>query len=146
MDWLLQHPFALWLAAGAALLAVEVASGSGWLLWPAGSAAVMALAGLVFHFELTTQLVIFALLTIVTTLAGRHLYPRAILSVDINDTRSRLAGQDGVVAADFRDGQGRVFVDGKEWAAKLEGGAVPVCGAKVTVVGVGGAHLTVRAL
>ena len=145
MDWLLQHPFALWMAVGAILLAVEVASGSGWLLWPAGSAAVMALTGLVFHFDLTTQLVIFALLTIVTTLAGRRFFPRAGLGGDINDTRSRLVGQEGVVAADFHDGHGRVFVDGKEWAAKLEGAAALVCGAKVTVIGVGGAHLTVRA-
>ena len=70
MDWLLDSPFALWLAIGAALLAVEVASGSGWLLWPAGSAAVMGLIGLVVHLDLTMQLVIFALLTIATTLAG----------------------------------------------------------------------------
>jgi membrane protein implicated in regulation of membrane protease activity len=48
------------------------------------------------------------------------------------------------VAQDFRDGRGRVFVDGKEWAAQLEGGASLASGAKVTVVGVGGARLTVR--
>ena len=76
------------------------------------------------------QLVIFAILTIVTTLAGRHYFPRPP-GGDINDTRSRLAGQDGVAARDFQDGRGRVFVDGKEWAAQLEGGASLVSGAKV---------------
>ncbi len=145
MDWLLQHPFALWLAIGAALLAVEVASGSGWLLWPAACAALMGAGSLAYHFDLTMQLVIFALLTIVTTLAGRRFFPWAVLGGDINDTRSRLAGQEGVVAENFRDGRGRVFVDGKEWAAKLEGGSVLASGAKVTVVGVGGSRLTVRA-
>jgi inner membrane protein len=145
MDWLLQHPFALWMAVGAVFLAVEVASGSGWLLWPAACAALMGVGGLAFHLEWTTQLVIFALITIVTTLAGRRLFPRAGLGGDINDTRSRLAGLEGRVAEDFRDGHGRVFVDGKEWAAKLEGGSALASGAKVTVVGVGGARLTVRA-
>jgi len=144
MEWLLQHPFALWMAAGAALLAVEVASGSGWLLWPAACAALMGVGALVFHFEWTMQLVIFALLTIVTTLAGRHLFPR-VLGVDINDTQSRLAGLEGLVAEDFRDGHGRVFVDGKEWAAQLESGSALASGAKVTVVAVGGARLTVKA-
>jgi len=145
MDWLLQSPFALWLAIGGALLAMEVATGSGWLLWPAGSAALMGLLGLVFHFDLTTQLIVFSLLTIVTTLAGRHFFPRVSLSVDINDTRSRLAGLEGVAAGDFRDGSGRVFVDGKEWAAELDGATSLASGAKVTVVHVSGSRLTVRA-
>jgi len=144
MDWLLQHPFALWLAIGAVLLAVEVATGSGWLLWPAGSAAVMGLLGLAYHFELNMQLVIFALLTIVTTLVGRRFFPRVALGGDINDTRSRLAGLDGVAASDFQGNQGRVFVDGKEWAADLEGGPSLASGMRVVVVGVKGSRLTVK--
>jgi len=145
MDWLLQSPFALWLAVGAVLLAVEVATGSGWLLWPAASAAAMGLLGLVFHLELNMQLVIFAVLTIATTLAGRRLFPHAVLAGgDINDTRSRMAGLDGVAAGDFHGSQGRVFVDGKEWAADLEGGAPLASGARVIVVAAKGSRLTVR--
>ncbi|HKU53787.1 MAG TPA: NfeD family protein [Rhizomicrobium sp.] len=145
MDWLLQNPFALWLAIGAVLLAVEVATGSGWLLWPAASAAVMGVLGLVLHFELNLQLAIFALLTIVTTLAGRRLFPRAVLTGgDINDTSSRMAGLDGVAAGDFQGRQGRVFVDGKEWAAELEGDGALASGMRVIVVGVKGARLTVK--
>ena len=144
MDWLLQHPFALWMAIGAVLLAVEVATGSGWLLWPAASAAIMGLVGLVWQFDQNMQWVIFAVLTIVTTLAGRHFFPRAGAGGDINDTRSRLAGLDGVAAGDFQDGRGRVFVDGKEWAAQQQGGASLESGMKVIVVGVQGACLTVR--
>ena len=146
MDWLLQNPFALWLAIGAVLLAVEVATGSGWLLWPAASAAVMGVLGLVFPFELNMQLVIFAILTIVTTLAGRRLFPQAALTGgDINDTSSRMAGLDGVAAGDFQGRQGRVFVDGKEWAAELEGDGALASGMRVVVVGVKGARLTVKA-
>ena len=145
MDWFLQNPFVLWLTIGAVLLAVEVGTGSGWLLWPAASAAVMGLLGLGWHYEFNMQLVIFAILTIVTTLAGRHFFPRAIAGGDINDTRSRLAGLDGIAAGDFHGGRGRVFVDGKEWAAELEGAGSLTSGMKVVVVGVKGACLTVRA-
>jgi membrane protein implicated in regulation of membrane protease activity len=144
MDWLLQNPFALWLAVGAVLLAVEVATGSGWLLWPAASAAAMGLLGLVFHFELNMQLAIFAILTIVTTLVGRHFFRRVALGTDINDTSARLAGLDGVAAGDFQGNKGRVFVDGKEWAADLEDSSSLASGMRVVVVGVKGSRLTVK--
>jgi len=144
MDWLLQHPFALWIAAGGVLLAVEVGTGSGWLLWPAGSAAVTAFLTLVLPLSPSMQAVIFAILTIVTTLVGRRFFPRGPLTGDINDTRTRLAGVAGVAAGDFREGHGRVFVDGKEWAAELEGAGALTSGMKIVVVGVQGARLTVR--
>ncbi len=145
MDWLLQHPFALWMAIGAVLLAVEVATGSGWLLWPSASAAVMGLLGLGWQLDMNMQWVAFAILTIITTLTGRHFFPRVRSGGDINDTRSRLAGLDGVAAGDFQEGRGRVFVDGKEWAAQLEGSGSLSSGMKVIVVAVQGACLTVRA-
>ena len=145
MEGLLQNPFALWLVIGGVLLAVEVGTGSGWLLWPAASAAIVALLSLGFHFELNMQMVIFAILTIITTLAGRHFFPQAVLTGgDINDTSSRMAGLDGVAAGEFRGSQGRVFVDGKEWAAEVEGGASLASGQRVVVVGVEGSRLTVK--
>ena len=38
MVFYLGHPMWVWLAVGALLLAAEVATGSGYLLWPAASA------------------------------------------------------------------------------------------------------------
>lgn len=144
MDWLLLNPFLLWLAIGGVLLAVEVATGSGWLLWPAASAAVLALLGLTVPLDMMLQLILFSLLTIVTTLAGRRFFPRAIAGGDINDTRARLTGLDGVVAEDFEAGAGRVLVDGKEWAAQAEEGASLLSGMRIVVVGVSGALLKVK--
>lgn len=144
MDWLPQHPFALWIAVGGVLLAVEVGTGSGWLLWPAGAAAVTALLTLGVPLSLPVQAVVFAVLTIVTTLVGRHFFPRRPMGADINDTSTRLAGAAGVAAGDFQHGHGRVFVDGKEWAAELEGAGALATGARIVVVGVQGARLTVK--
>ena len=146
MDWLLQNPLALWLVIAAILLAFEVGTGSGWLLWPAGSAALTGVAAMVFHFDLQMQMVVFAILTIATTLAGRRFFSPAENAAggDINDNISRLAGSEGVAAGGFQAGLGRVFVDGKEWAAELEGGGALASGAKVVVTGVGGSRLVVR--
>jgi hypothetical protein len=144
MEWLPQHPFALWIAVGGLLLAAEVGTGSGWLLWPAGSAAVTALLALTMPLDLPMQAVIFAVLTILTTLAGRRFFPRRVLTADINDTRARLAGVAGVAAGNFESGRGRVFVDGKEWAAELDGAGSLPAGARIVVVDVDGARLMVR--
>lgn len=146
MEWLLQNPLALWLVIAAVLLAIEVGTGSGWLLWPTGSAALTSLAASVFHLNLPIQLVVFALLTIATTLAGRRFFPRTYtVGADINDTMTRLVGAQGVTADAFHNGRGRVFVDGKEWSAKLDNDGALAAGAPVVVVGVGGSRLTVRA-
>ncbi len=144
MDWLWQHPFALWIAFGGVLLAAEVGTGSGWLLWPAGSAAITAVLTLAISLDPSAQAVAFAILTIVTTLVGRRFFPRDLGAADINDTRARLAGQAGVAAADFHHGEGRVFVDGKEWVAELEGAGALASGNRIVVVGVDGARLIVR--
>jgi membrane protein implicated in regulation of membrane protease activity len=44
----------------------------------------------------------------------------------------------------FQNGKGRVFVDGKEWAAVVADGVEPAAGQKVLVVAIDGAVLTVR--
>ena len=52
---------------------------------------------------------------------------------DINDPARRLVGQQGEAAAPFKAGLGRVFVDGKEWAAELDGGGDLAAKTKVEV-------------
>ena len=141
------QPFWVWAGIGAAILAVEIATGSGWLLWAAASAAVTAvIAGLIQPSPATT-VAIFAILTIVTTLLTRRYLPRTgePISEDINDTASRLIGKRATAVQAFVGGAGRVMLDGKEWAAELIDGDAPKTGAPVEVVSVDGARLLVRA-
>jgi membrane protein implicated in regulation of membrane protease activity len=141
------HPFWVWAGVAAALLALEVATGSGWLLWPAASAGLVGVATLFLpQMPAPLTILIFAAVTIVSTLAGRRLAPRSFLSDghDINDPHARLIGREGRAVAAFAGREGRVFVDGKEWAATLEDGDAPLAGSPVTVTGVSGARLTVR--
>ena len=142
----LTHPFWVWIALAAALLAVEVATGSGWLLWPAAAAAVVSvLAGFV-GVPPAGALLAFALLTIVSSLLARRYLPRSVTdpSHDINDQVGRLVGHHGVAVAAFVGRAGRVFIDGKEWAAELDEGEGLAAGSRIEVVGVAGAHLKVR--
>ena len=141
------HGFWLWVALAAGLLAVEVATGSGWLLWPAASAGVVALLVRYAGISLEAAFLSFAVLTIVTTLLARRFLPKSLLrqpAHDINDNVARLVGHHGRAVAAFKNRAGRVFIDGKEWAAELDEGEALEAGARVEVTGVAGAGLRVR--
>ncbi|HEY1560100.1 MAG TPA: NfeD family protein [Caulobacteraceae bacterium] len=145
-DMVLAHPLWAWMAVGAVFLAVEVATGSGWLLWPAGSAALTGLITLFLPLNQPEQIAVFGVLTIVTTYIGRrYLRGARTAATDVNNPLLRLVGHRGEAVADFEGGDGRVFVDGKEWSAVLDGTGPMAAGGKVEVVDVvGGARLKVK--
>ncbi|MCR5877435.1 NfeD family protein [Phenylobacterium sp. J367] len=139
------HPFWAWAALAAAILAVEILTGSGWLLWAAASAGVVGLLALT-GISFPAALLVYAGLTAASTLAARRYLPRSVVAEgdDINDNIARLVGQNGQAVAAFENRSGRVSIDGKEWAAELEAGERLKAGARVQVVGVHGARLRVR--
>ena len=148
MDWLTNlyagYPLLVWLAVAALFLAAEVSTGSGWLLWPAGSAAIVAALTFVLPDSPLIEMAVFAALTGVTALFGRRLLPKTLgVGPDINDNFARLVGRQGSAVSVFEHGQGRVFIDGKEWAAVADGVA-PDMGQKVEVIAAEGAVLRVR--
>ena len=143
----LSHPFWVWIAFAAAILAIEIATGSGWLLWAAASAAVVSVLAGFAAVSLPLAMLAFALLTIVSTLLARRYLPRSVTNSDghdINDQVVRLVGHHGVAVAPFAGRTGRVFIDGKEWAAELDEGDGLEAGARVEVVAVAGARLRVK--
>jgi membrane protein implicated in regulation of membrane protease activity len=123
IDLYFAHPFWSWMAFAALLLAIEVATGTGYLLWPSASAAVVALVTPVLPGGFPGQLTLFAILTLATSLLGRHVLPRRLTQggPDINDNLARLVGHRGRAVSEFEDGRGRVFIDGKEWPAIADG-------------------------
>jgi membrane protein implicated in regulation of membrane protease activity len=140
------HPFWVWLAIAAIFLAVEVATGTGWLLWPAAAGLLVGLLTLALPLGAPLELGLFAVLTIAATYLARRFLKPVLESdaPDVNDPSLRLVGRDGEVLDGFHNGKGRVFVDGKEWAAVVQDGEPPAAGQKVLVVAVEGAVLTVR--
>jgi membrane protein implicated in regulation of membrane protease activity len=143
------HPFWSWAAVAGIFLVGELLTGSGWLLWPAGSAAAVALVAGLLSPGWPWEIVLFVVVTIMATYVGRRFLrprPTPADAGDINDPSPRLVGREGHAATPFAGGAGRVFIDGKEWAAELEGGGDLAARAKVTVTDIlGGARLKVRA-
>ena len=147
IDFAVSHPALAWLAVAAILLAVEVATGTGWLLWAAGSAGLVSAATLIAPIAVPWPLVLFAVLTTVSSLLGRRLLPRrGRAGDDINDNTGRIVGRQARVVVGFEHGRGRVNIDGKEWAASVVSGADPSAGDLVEVTGAAGAELSVRGL
>jgi membrane protein implicated in regulation of membrane protease activity len=146
IDLAVANPFWVWAGLGAALLATEVATGSGWLLWPAASAGLVAVLSLILPMDWLVAAGLFAALTIVSSLtARRYLRPSDHgTDHDINDNVARLVGHHGKTVGDFAGRAGRVFIDGKEWAAELDDDTALGAGAPVEVTGVSGSRLRVR--
>jgi membrane protein implicated in regulation of membrane protease activity len=140
------HPVWVWLIIAAGLLAIELATGSGWLLWPAACAAVVGVLTLVLPLGAPVEVVLFALSTIASTVLSRRFLKPVLDSntPDLNDPLGQLIGREGEVLGLFEGDRGRVFVDGKEWQARLEG-PPPSSGQRIAVIALDGATLTVRA-
>jgi len=141
------QPFWFWLAFGVILLAVEAALSTEWLLWPAVSAGVVAVLSAVgLRLGLPIEIALFAVLTIISSLASRRLVTRVnpSESPDINARDSRLVGQSARVVEAFVNGRGRVFVSGAEWPAEIVG-STPMVGDNVVVESTTGSGLRVRA-
>lgn len=141
------HPVWMWLALAALVLAVEIVTGTGWLLWPSVSAMVTGgIAALNPPFGWPGHIVVFAALTIISTLASRRfLPPLSTQGPDVNDQSARLIGMSGSVVDDFVAGHGRVLVGGAEWVAQSADESPLIGGARVTVEAIeGGSRLTVR--
>ena len=147
IDLYAAQPFWMWLALGVILLAIEAALSTEWLLWPAVSAgAVAALTALGLRLGLPVEIAIFAVLTIVSSVASRRLVKRVNpTEPDINDRDSRLIGQQAKVVEAFVNGRGRVFISGSEWPAEGRGD-MPGVGEWVRVEATTGSGLIVQPL
>jgi membrane protein implicated in regulation of membrane protease activity len=150
MDWFVelyrQQPFWVWLAVGSLILTAEVATGSGWLLWAAASAAAVGyIAMLAPDLGLAPEIMLWAALSLVSTFAAKRFLPAQAPPGDINDNIERLIGRTGLATSPFNNGYGRVAVEGCEWAAELEGGGALPEGARVEVAALAdGVRLLVR--
>lgn len=140
------HPMWSWLAVAGIILAVEIGTGSGWLLWPAACAVAVALmAAVAPGLGLPVELSVFAGLTIVTSLTARKYLPKRQVQPgeDINNRAKDLVGKVGQVTGS-EGGRLRVLVDGAEWEAESEDGFQAGDRVRVRKV-LGGARIAVEA-
>lgn len=137
----------LWIIAGVALAAAEMLVPSFLLVWPGMAAIAVGLLAFLFPgLGLGAQAVIFAVLAVGFTLAGRAwvLSHRAVPAghPGLNRRAARLIGARGRAVARFEGGRGTVEIEGERWQARGKG--VFVADTAVEVVGSDGLVLEVE--
>jgi membrane protein implicated in regulation of membrane protease activity len=139
-----------WLTLAVVLLVLELLSGTTYLLWPFVAAVIVGL-GLAspIHFGWQVQLITFAAITGVLTLAGDKFVAKRWLKSDrpmLNVRAEQLRGEKVIAAAAFVAGAGRVRLADSVWEAEIDGAEAVAEGAVLEVVGLDGTTLKVRAL
>ena len=135
-----------WLAIGLVLAAAEMALPGVFLIWLAGAAMVTGLIVWALPIGLPLQVVIFAVLAIVSVFSGkRFLAAHPVVSADplMNDRGGRLVGETVVVSSAIDGGNGKVHHGDSEWLAR---GPDAEPGTKMRVSGHDGTVLIVEHL
>jgi membrane protein implicated in regulation of membrane protease activity len=137
-----------WVAFGIGLAAVEMATMSFYLIWPALAGIVMAVMVALFPtMPGEVQVAVFAALSVALTFAGRSMLHRfgdgGGGATALNRRSGQMVGRSARVVA-FSRGEGTVEIDGVPWRALSQPvDAVIVEGAQVRVVGAEGMVLRV---
>ena len=133
-----------WLVFAALLGMAEVLLPGVFLIWVALAAAVTGLAALAFPITLPLQLLLFAVLCLLSVWGGRRWYTaNPVDSQDplLNDRTARLVGDIVTVVEAIDNGRGRVKVGDGVWSCR--GPDAPV-GARVRVIGADASVLKVE--
>ncbi len=135
-----------WFGIGLAFLAIEVVTGTTYLLWPAAAAAITAAIALIFPGKALLHWTVFAVLTLALTLTG-HFYVRGrwlkrLGPSTLNERANTMVGQTGIADDVFVAGFGRVKLDDTVWRAS-SADAIGA-GEAVEVISVDGATLRVK--
>ena len=145
MEWLdTLDPHWVWLALGLLLAAAEIAVPGVFLIWLAMAALVTGLLAWVVPIGWPAQIVIFAVLAILSVFAGRrYLRTNPIQGADplLNQRGAQLVGQTAVVTQAIEGGSGRVRLGDSEWLVK---GPDTLPGVRVRVTGSEGVVLLVE--
>ena len=145
MDWLsMLDDHWGWLVFAALLGVAEVMIPGVFLIWVALAAAVTGLIALLLPVSVPVQLLIFALLCLVSVWGGRRWYAaNPVDSQDplLNDRTARLIGEIVLVVEAIEAGRGRVKVGDSVWSCR---GPDAPAGARVRVVGAEGSVLQVE--
>lgn len=141
MDWLNYVQFWHWWVLAGALLVLELASPVFFFLWVAFAAAAVGFLLLAFpSIPVGSQLVLFAILSLVAVIAWRryrHSHPAAA-----GPPPEPSRDHSFTLRAPIADGAGTAQIDGSTW--RLTGPDLPA-GTRVRVVAVEGDSLTVEA-
>ena len=140
--------YQIWLIAAIVLVIVEIlTAGFGSICFAIGAALAALAAGLGVN-SIVWQIVIFAVVSLLTFIFLRPVVIRFLdkKSKDVKTNADALVGRKGIVSEriDATQHTGRVAVDGDDWKAVSEDGSVIEKGAEVKIVKLDSIILTVK--
>ncbi len=117
-----------WIAFAIALGAVEMLTFTYFLIWIALAALAVGLTMVVVPLGGQEQVVAFAVLSILFTVAGRFAVKKMRQTPSdtpgLNRRSEKLIGRKGKALADFENDEGLVVIDDVRWRARLAIGAI----------------------
>lgn len=132
-----------WFIAGGLLLALEVMVPGTFMLWLGLAAIATGVIGWIVSMSWQIQIVLFAILSVISVLLGRRFYPTAVTETDkpfLNRRADAFVGRTFTLDEPIVSGTGRVRVDDTTW--RVTGPDCPA-GTKVRVERADGASLIV---
>ena len=134
-----------WMTAGVLLCALELIAPTTFFLWPGVAALATGIITLlipVLGWQL--QVMLFAVLAVASTLAGRAFYKRSTHSDKkslLNRRADSFIGRTVTLASAIEDGVGSINIDRTRWRAV---GPDTPAGSKVIITGLDGSSLVVE--
>jgi membrane protein implicated in regulation of membrane protease activity len=107
-----------WFIAGGILLALEVMVPGTYMLWLGLAAVATGVIGWVVSMTWQVQIVLFAILSVISVLLGRRFYPTVMTETDkpfLNRRADAFVGRVFVLEEPIVHGTGRVRVDDTTW-------------------------------
>ncbi|MDE2383550.1 MAG: NfeD family protein [Alphaproteobacteria bacterium] len=139
-------PYFWWIVAGLLLLAEMLQPGF-FMIWLAAAAALTAIVQMLFHFDWTTEVIIFAGLAILSVAASWRIVTKSWAAKSdaphLNQQHAALVGKSFYLERAIENGHGKIKVDDRIW--DVEGEDSPK-GTQVKVTGVDGLRLRVKAV
>lgn len=119
MDFFIDPFFYNWLILGAILLIVEVASFTLLFFWLAIAAVIMAaISYLVPSLSLTAQLLIFAIIAVLSVIIWHRVFKKTQDSMGdakMNNRASRYVGQTATLVEPITNGLGKIQIEDSFW-------------------------------
>ncbi|MBY0532920.1 MAG: NfeD family protein [Xanthobacteraceae bacterium] len=132
-----------WFIVGGLLLALEVMVPGTFMLWLGLAAIATGVIGFIVSMSWQAQIVVFAILSVISVLLGRRIYPTVVTETDkpfLNRRHDAFVGRVFTLDEPIVHGVGRVRVDDSTW--RVTGPDCPA-GTKVRVEKADGATLIV---
>jgi len=135
-----------WGLLGLGLVALELVTGTTYILWPA--VAALAMSAWVFFLPLSWELqfILFFVLSTLLLVVG-HIYLKPLMKSgepsDLNDPGRTMLGRRVTAFTDFENGHGRVTVGDTQWKASTNSDD-PKSGDALVITAVAGATLVVE--